>query len=86
MAGRDDEVKSLFAQNNMHYDWTWDSRGNLAVSVVNGDWKHDHVALDCLMGKNGYEKVGERYSGIPTGGDWYSAVHVFNKKETGNDA
>ena len=77
MQERDQKIIDLFKENDVWYEYWWTSDGNLEVEVSDGDWKHDHLFLEHFMRKAGYEQVGERHYGGDTGGDWYSAVHVF---------
>ena len=77
-----DKVSKFFKDNDLHYGWGVTLAGNVEVEVYDGDWKHDHIYLDWVMRENGYEKLDERQYGEPTGGDWYSSVHVFRIPET----
>ena len=77
MQERDQKILDLFKKNNVWYEYGWTADGNLEVNVSNGDWKHDHIFLEYFMRNAGYEQVEVRMYGPPTGGDWYSAVHVF---------
>ena len=77
MQERDQKILDLFKKNNVWYEYGWTADGNLEVDVSNGDWKHDHIFLEYFMRDAGYEQVEVRLYGPPTGGDWYSAVHVF---------
>lgn len=77
MQERDQKILDLFKKNNVWYEYGWTADGNLEVNVSNGDWKHDHIFLEYFMRNAGYEQVEVRLYGPPTGGDWYSAVHVF---------
>ena len=77
MQERDQKILDLFKKNNVWYEYGWTADGNLEVDVSNGDWKHDHIFLEYFMRNAGYEQVEVRRYGPPTGGDWYSAVHVF---------
>lgn len=81
MQERDQKIRNLFKENNVHYEWWWTADGIVEIDVEDGDWKHDHIYLDRLMQDNGYEKTGERQYGEPTGGDWYTSVHSFKIKE-----
>jgi len=72
-----DKVSKFFKDNDLPYDWSVTREGNVEVTVADGDWKHDHLHLDWVMEENGYGKVSERSFGEPTGGDWYSSVHVY---------
>lgn len=77
MQERDQKILDLFKKNEVWYEYGWTAEGNLEVNVSNGDWKHDHIFLEYFMRNAGYEQVEVRMYGPPTGGDWYSAVHVF---------
>ena len=77
MQERDQKILSLFKENEVWYEYWWNAEGNLEVDVPDGDWKHDHLFLEHFMRNAGYEQVEARVYGPPTGGDWYSAVHVF---------
>lgn len=81
MMERNQKIRDLFKENHVYYEWGWTAEGTLEITVEDGDWKHDHIYLDWLMKNNGYEKTEERHYGEPTGGDWYSSVHVFKIKE-----
>lgn len=72
-----DKVNKFFKEKELPYEWNLTREGKVEVDVPDGDWKHDHLHLDWVMRENGYEQVGERQYGEPTGGDWYSSVHVF---------
>ena len=82
MQERDKKIIDLFKANNVWYDYGWTADGKLEVNVSDGDWKHDHIFLDHFMTNARYERVEERIYGQPTGGDWYSAVHVFRPPST----
>lgn len=75
------EFAKVLADNDLNYCFGWNLKDEFEVEVHEGDWKHDHIRLNLIMEKNGYELVGETHIGPPTGGDWYSAIHVFRKAE-----
>ena len=77
MQERDQKIIDLFKENDVWYEYWWTADGNLEVEVSDGDWKHDHLFLEHFMRNAGYEQVEKRHYGGDTGGDWYSAVHVF---------
>ena len=77
MQERDQKIVDLFEENKVWYEYWWTADGELEVDVPDGDWKHDHIFLEHIMRNAGYEQVEVRMYGPPTGGDWYSAVHVF---------
>lgn len=48
----------------------------IKVEITWGDWKHEHLYLDYLMRKAGFDKVSE-FTTEEDGSDTYSAVHVY---------
>ncbi len=44
-----------------------------------GDWKHDHLHLKYVMGKNGYTQIEEKVT-EENGCDCYSSLHTFVKR------
>ena len=90
-----DEVKKIIAefesrdewskQNNRKpycpYDISQDPNdGVICVFVEDGDWKHDHLYVDYVMGQIGYEKTDEVTTYWDGGSDWCSSEHYFKKK------
>jgi hypothetical protein len=53
-------------------------KGEIAVSISWGDWKHDHGWCDMLMGYIGYDRVGLVVT-EEDGSDCYSADHFYSK-------
>lgn len=70
------DIKRIFKENELYYDYFIRTDGTIQVNVEWGDWKHDHFYLDYIMEHNGYSLK----SMIVTeedGSDCYSSVHLF---------
>ena len=72
-----EKIQSLLSANDMHYDFDIDPQGLIAITIEDGDWKHDHICLKNLMAENGYVLFDSKKIGEDSGGDWYSAIHIF---------
>lgn len=71
-------VKEIFRTNKMHYEYYWSpSQGCVVVDIDGGDWRHDHLALEYLMDRNGFLLQKTETYGEPSDGDWYSARYYF---------
>jgi len=74
------DIKRIFKENKLRYDYSVHVDGTIEVDVNWGDWKHDHLFLDHIMKNNGYclkdEVVTEE-----DGSDCYSSTHLFEKSE-----
>ena len=71
------DVKRIFKENNMTYDW-WvnPTDGSIVVEVMWGDWKHDHRYLQYIMARNHYRVV-NRVVTEEDGSDAFSAEYEF---------
>lgn len=76
------KVAKVFKDNDLHYEYGVNPKGEVNVEVHWGDWKHDHLHLAYVMEHNGFTKVGEMPFGEPTGDDTYSATHVYKLNES----
>lgn len=80
----DDEasvVHRYLCDNRCYPDEVYDNYNGLPVIQVAiswGDWKHDHLWCDHLMGYLGYTKIGEQLT-EEDGSDCYSAIHNYIK-------
>lgn len=70
-------VEDLLTANKMFYDFSVDSNGYIEITVVNGDWKHDHIALRNLMRDSEFVFLGRYVPDEETGDDSFSAVYLF---------
>ena len=71
------QIGSILADNGMSYDYTVDDKGYVEITVEDGDWKHDHIALKTLMRDNGFVCLGRHIPDEETGDDSFSAVYLF---------
>jgi fructose-1,6-bisphosphatase/inositol monophosphatase family enzyme len=71
-------VNELLKENKMAYDFTVNSDGFIEITVENGDWKHDHLALKHIMREAGYISFGRH---IPesqeNGDDSFTAIYLY---------
>ena len=70
-------IGDILTANGMYYDYTVDSDGYVEITVEDGDWKHDHIALKTLMRDNGFVCFGRHIPDEETGDDSFSAVYLF---------
>ena len=49
---------------------------NVVMITVDGDWKHDHIALDQIMKESNYTLI-EKINVEDNCSDWYEATHVY---------
>ena len=70
------DIKKIFKENDLNYEWDANTDGTIDVDVVWGDWKHDHLYLRHVMTKNGYTQVYEMVT-EEDGDDAYSSIHTF---------
>ena len=71
-----EDVKRIFKENDIHYEWWVQDDGAVNVIVNWGDWKHDHLFLKHIMWKNHYRRIDEIVT-EEDGSDAYSAEYVF---------
>ena len=71
------KINKILSDNKMPYDYTVDDKGYVKITVENGDWKHDHIALRNLMRDNGFVCLGRHIPDEETGDDSFSAVYLF---------
>ena len=62
----------------MPYDFEIDSQGFIQITVSDGDWKHDHLALQHVMREAGYISFGRH---IPedqdNDDDSFTAIYLY---------
>ena len=71
-------VTAILTANKMFYDISV-SDGFIKITVENGDWKHDHIALRNLMKSHGYTFIGRHIPDEESGDDCFSAVYLYIK-------
>lgn len=79
------KIVELLKANGMYYDVEVFS-GAISITVENGDWKHDHIALQNLMKSHGYilspfsTVIGRHISDEENGDDSYSATYFYTEE------
>ena len=75
-----EDIKNIFKSYSFPFDWYIEGDGEVVVvSVEDGDWKHDHIALDNVMRANGFKLIDVEKCDDDTSDDCYSAVYRFKK-------
>ena len=76
----DKGIATYLADNGIYAE-AGETSDNFAEAHIEwGDWKHDHMWCDILMGYIGYESTGEETTD-ENGSDCYSAIHYYYKAE-----
>ena len=75
----EDFVKQIMKSNDVHYDYNVVTENSVEINVELGDWKHDHLCIDRLMEKNGFNKVDEEVT-FDDGSDVYSSTHRYQRE------
>ena len=73
-----DEIQGLLKKHNLYYT-VWCYKGIVCIEIEWGDWKHDHLYCQHLMGEKGYKLLHEQLT-EEDGSDCYSAVHTYIPK------
>ena len=60
--------------------YEWDGDNEIVICISWGDWKHDHLYVEYLMGLMGYYKDGQETVTESNGSDCYSAEYLFRKR------
>ena len=69
-------VRNLLSSHQMYYSISVINSSSVSISVDDGDWKHEHLALQRLMEENGFTLVCKENI-REDGSDCYSAVHTY---------
>ena len=73
-----ERVQEILSSNKMFYDFTVDENGYIEITVENGDWKHDHIALQHIMREAGFISFGRH---IPedqdNDDDSFTAIYLY---------
>lgn len=79
-----DEMRMIdkYLSDNGIYGETYKSDNIIIVDIEWGDWKHDHIWCENLMGYIGYSVACEEEVTDENGSDCYSARHYFAKNSS----
>jgi hypothetical protein len=73
-----ERIQEILSSHKMPYDFEIDLQGYIKITVVDGDWKHDHLALQHVMREAGYISFGRH---IPedqdNGDDSFTAIYLY---------
>ena len=73
-----EKIQEILSANKWSFDFSIDNMGYIKITVENGDWKHDHLALQHVMRENGYVSFGRH---IPedqeNGDDSFTAIYIY---------
>lgn len=73
-----ERIQEILSSHKMPYEFTIDYQGFIKITVVDGDWKHDHLALQHVMREAGYVNFGRH---IPedqdNDDDSYTAIYIY---------
>lgn len=72
-------IQKYLSDNGIYADCINENAYTIAVEIPWGDWKHDHIWCDNLMGYIGYGTASEELVTEENGSDCYSAIHYFSK-------
>lgn len=75
-----EQIDKFLSDNGLYHDGvSRDADGDICVEIVWGDWKHEHIWCDHLMGYLGYTTACETIVTEENGSDCYSAIHYYEK-------
>lgn len=71
-------VEKILARNGIWGEVGIDeSENKVSVDIMWGDWKHDHLCCDYVLGKEGFKHI-TTVTTQEDGSDCYSAIHYFS--------
>ncbi len=75
-----ERVKKNFAEHNINYDCDYYNCNaqQVIITIINGDWKHDHRLLQNVMEQNGFECVDKYITASDC--DCYDCEYTFQFK------
>lgn len=81
-----DELVEYMKGNDLYYSPYVNEEGNLVISVEDGDWKHEHLYLDRLIGKFFFNRglivdINSEVIESDDLSDCYSAHHIYELKD-----
>lgn len=81
-----DELVEYMKGNDLYYSPYVNEEGNLVITVEDGDWKHEHLYLDRLIGKFFFNRglivdINSEVIESDELSDCYSAHHIYELKD-----
>ena len=71
-----ERVSKIFAKHNINYDCVYNAQ-QVIITIIDGDWEHDHIFLKNVMGQNGFECVDEYITNSDYDCDCYDCEYTF---------
>ncbi|MGN0532993.1 MAG: hypothetical protein ACI4IK_01425 [Eubacterium sp.] len=71
------QIKNLMNANGIYGEVTVSGTGLVEILIEWGDWKHEHLALNCLINENFNVVVSMEKTTEEDGSDCYSAIHLY---------
>ena len=73
-----ERVNEIFAKHNINYDCVYNHNAQqVIITIIDGDWEHDHIFLKNVMWQNGFECVDEYVTDSDC--DCYDCEYTFQK-------
>lgn len=69
-----ERIGKIFAKHNINYDYVCNAK-QVIITIINGDWKHDHQFLKNVMMENGFKCIDEYITDSDC--DCYSCEYTF---------
>ena len=71
-----EQIDKIFAKHNINYDCVCNAK-QVFITIIDGDWKHDHRFLKNVMMDNGFKCIDEYITDSDC--DCYSCEYTFQK-------
>ena len=71
-----EKITEIFNKHNLDYDCDYNNNAQqVIITILDGDWKHDHLYLKNIMEQNGFTIEDEYITS--SDGDCYGCKYVF---------
>ena len=71
-----EKITEIFNKHNLDYDCYYNNNAQqVIITILDGDWKHDHLYLKNIMEQNGFTIEDEYITS--SDGDCYDCEYVF---------
>ena len=71
-----EQIDEIFAKHNINYDCVCNAK-QVFITIIDGDWKRDHIFLKNVMEQNNFECVDEYVTDSDC--DCYDCEYTFQK-------
>ena len=71
-----EKITEIFNKHNLDYDCDYNNNAQqVIITILDGDWKHDHLYLKNIMEQNGFTIEDEYITSCDS--DCYDCKYVF---------